>query len=211
MNKSNGMEAEIQALRERLSKLCAAVLRISASLDLDTVLREVVASARALTGARYGVITIIDKAGQVQDFVTSGITPDEHRQLAAWPDGMRPKVWRGTSAPQSLRANIRLRWFTTPYKQPDPLPNSAKICPIKPNHFSTEPSSNDRLAEALRTRNPRWTTRTLWYPPAQSRRHLPNAGAAVGQRDAPGTASAMPAVNRPAYVELPSGDAAIRR
>ena len=55
-NKSNEMEAEIQALRERLSRLSAAVLRISSSLDLDTVLREVVESARALTGARYGVI-----------------------------------------------------------------------------------------------------------------------------------------------------------
>ena len=89
MNKSNEMEAEIQALRERLSKLSAAVLRISSSLDLDTVLREVVASARALTGARYGVITTIDKTGQAQGLVTSGITPDEHRQLAAWPDGIR--------------------------------------------------------------------------------------------------------------------------
>ena len=47
-----------------------------------------------------------------------------------------------------------LRWLTTPYRQPDPLPNSAKICPIKPNHFSTEPLSNDRLTEALRTKEP---------------------------------------------------------
>ena len=30
------------------------MLRISASLDLKTVLREVVESARTLTGARYG-------------------------------------------------------------------------------------------------------------------------------------------------------------
>ena len=89
MNKSNEMEAEIRALRERLSRLCAAVLRISSSLDLDTVLREVVASARALTDARYGVITTIDKTGQAQGLVTSGLTPDEHRQLAAWPDGRR--------------------------------------------------------------------------------------------------------------------------
>ena len=87
MNKPNEMEAEIQALRERLSRLSAAVLRISSSLDLDTVLREVVESARALTGARYGVITTIDKTGKLQNFVTSGFTPEEHRQLAAWPDG----------------------------------------------------------------------------------------------------------------------------
>ena len=79
----------IEALQERVSRLSAAVLRISASLDLGAVLREVVDSARALTGARYGVITTIDKPGQVQDFVTSGFTPDEHQQLAAWPDGRR--------------------------------------------------------------------------------------------------------------------------
>ena len=88
MNKPNEMEAEIQALRERISRLSAAVLRISSSLDLDTVLREVVESARALTGARYGVITTIDKTGKLQNFVTSGFTPEEHRQLAAWPDGV---------------------------------------------------------------------------------------------------------------------------
>ena len=35
------------------------------------------------------MITTIDKTGQVQDFVTSGFTPDEHQQLAAWPDGPR--------------------------------------------------------------------------------------------------------------------------
>ena len=32
------------------------VLRVSASLDFETVLQEIVESARALTGARYGLI-----------------------------------------------------------------------------------------------------------------------------------------------------------
>ena len=89
MNSRDEPKQEIQALRERIARLSAALLRVSASLDLDTVLQEVVDSARALTGARYGVITTIDDAGRVLDFVTSGFTPDEHRQLAAWPDGQR--------------------------------------------------------------------------------------------------------------------------
>ena len=46
-------------------------------------------SARALTGARYGVIVTVDDSGRVRDFVTSGFTPDEHKQLADWPDGPR--------------------------------------------------------------------------------------------------------------------------
>ena len=80
---------ENAALRERISALCAASLRISASLDLGTVLREVVESARALTGARFGAITTIDETGTPQDFVTSGFTEEEHRRLAEWSDGPR--------------------------------------------------------------------------------------------------------------------------
>ena len=76
-------------LRDRLARLSAAILRISASLELDAVLREVVDSARALTGARCGVIATVDEAGQPQDFVSSGLSPLEHRQLVEWPDGHR--------------------------------------------------------------------------------------------------------------------------
>ena len=94
---------------------------------------------------------------------------------------MRPRVSHAHLHLMFARKH-KVRWLTLPYRQLDPLANSAKICPIKPNRFSTEPSSNDMLAEALRTRNPRWTTRALWYPPAQSRRHLPNAHEAAPGR-----------------------------
>ena len=89
LNSSHERKREVEALRERISSLSGAVLRISASLDVGTVLRETVHSARALTGARYGVITTIDEAGRPQDFVTSGFTADEQRQLEAWPHAMR--------------------------------------------------------------------------------------------------------------------------
>ena len=83
-------ETRGEAPRERITSLIAAILRISASLDVGTVLREVVDSARALTGARYGVITPVDEAGLPQDFVTSGLSEDEHRRMASWlPDGLR--------------------------------------------------------------------------------------------------------------------------
>ena len=75
---------EVQALQERDSALSAAILRISASLDLATVLQEVVDSARALTGARYGVITTIDEPSE---FVTSGFTDPERAQLLQWAEG----------------------------------------------------------------------------------------------------------------------------
>ncbi len=56
MTESDDARREIEALRERTSTLSAAVLRISASLDLDTVLAEVLESARGLTAAGCGVI-----------------------------------------------------------------------------------------------------------------------------------------------------------
>ena len=41
------LSTEVRTLRERLSKLSEAILRISESLDVDPVLREVVERARA--------------------------------------------------------------------------------------------------------------------------------------------------------------------
>ncbi len=88
MKSPGELDREIEALQERISRLSAASVRINASLDLNTVLQEVVDSARALIGARCSVIATIGEDGQAQDFVSSGITPDEHRQLEAWPDGL---------------------------------------------------------------------------------------------------------------------------
>ena len=71
------------------SSLAAAMVRISASLDLETVLREVIESARALTGARHGGIVTIDETGTPVDFVTSGYTEQERQRLVEWPEGPR--------------------------------------------------------------------------------------------------------------------------
>ena len=76
-----------EADRQRDTTLSTAILRIGATLDLDTVLSEVVESARALTGAEYGVIATVDGSGQPRDFVTSGFTPEQHRAMEEWPDG----------------------------------------------------------------------------------------------------------------------------
>lgn len=78
-----------EVLNERDSSLSAAILRISTSLDVETVLSEAVESARTLTGARYGCISTIDEMGKPQDFVSSGLTEDENQQLMGWSDGVR--------------------------------------------------------------------------------------------------------------------------
>ena len=89
MNDRDPTEAGSAASDDRISRLSAAILRIGGSLDLATVLQEIVDSARALTGARYGLITTLDEAGHVDKFVSSGFTPEEYHQLASWPDGPR--------------------------------------------------------------------------------------------------------------------------
>ena len=63
MNRADERDLEIAALRDRLSRLSQASLRITEDLDLDTVLQGVVAGARSLTGARMGGITTLDEGG----------------------------------------------------------------------------------------------------------------------------------------------------
>ncbi len=90
MQSPDKLRRENETLRDRISKLSAAILRISVSLDLSTVLQEVVESARGLTGARYGAITTVGESGQPQDFFTSGVSEEEEQRLANWlPDGPR--------------------------------------------------------------------------------------------------------------------------
>ena len=86
---SDDLRRENEALRGAISALNAAILRINATLDLDTVLDEVVESARALTGARKGVIVILDDDGAPQDPIFSGLTPQEEREQLAWPGNAR--------------------------------------------------------------------------------------------------------------------------
>ena len=111
------LRRRIELLEERLSKLCAAILRISASLDLDTVLQEVVDSARVLNGARYGLITTVNDAGEIQDFVTAGFTAEEHAQMVAWSEGPRLfEHFRGLQQPFRLRnvpAYVRALGFSS--------------------------------------------------------------------------------------------------
>ena len=81
---------------DRASRLSAAILRVSQSLDVATVLQEVVESACGLAGARQGVITTVDERGQPRDFVFAGVTPEEQRALVEWPDG--PKLFEHLSS-----------------------------------------------------------------------------------------------------------------
>ena len=81
MNSEKEILRENEALRDRLSRLREASLRITEDLDFNTVLQGVLDSARSLTRARYGVITLHDSAGTTEDFLSSGMTPGETDKL----------------------------------------------------------------------------------------------------------------------------------
>ena len=90
------------ALRERLTRLSEASLHINESLDLDAVLQGVLDSARALTDAKYALITTLDDAGRIEDFLVSGLSDEESMRLWEMPDG--PRFFEYFSAiPGSLR------------------------------------------------------------------------------------------------------------
>ena len=89
MSETGDQGREIEILRERICALTAAILRISASLDVGTVVREIAEAARALTGARFAIITTIDATGQPEDVVFSGFTPEEQRQVEEQTDNLR--------------------------------------------------------------------------------------------------------------------------
>ena len=72
---------EIKAFRERLTALAQAGLRINESLDLDTVMQEVLDCARSLTGADYGILALVDDQRRMQQLLWSGLTDEESHQL----------------------------------------------------------------------------------------------------------------------------------
>ena len=88
LQEADKLRREIESLRGGLSRLSEVSRRITESLDLETVLREVVDGARSLTSARYGALAVFDDCGQVQDFITSGITDEERQTLGSLPRGL---------------------------------------------------------------------------------------------------------------------------
>ena len=113
-----------------MSRLSAAVLRVSASLDPDTVAREAAECIRALTGAPRAVVVTGAGAGVAAGFEGSGFTADERRRLAAWPGG--PRLFDqllnlpGVTRLPDLQA--RLRSLGIPLDAP--LPTSGLAAPL---------------------------------------------------------------------------------
>ena len=89
MKSADELMQEVEALRERLSRLSSASLLINESLEFDAVLQSVLDSARSLTGASYGLLTLLDDTGPADDFLSSGLTSDVVQRLWDLPDALK--------------------------------------------------------------------------------------------------------------------------
>jgi len=81
-------EAEIRRRSLQLAALHNAAVALTTELDLNVVLQKVVDLARELAGARYGALGVLGQDGQfIEQFVTSGISPEERARVGAPPRG----------------------------------------------------------------------------------------------------------------------------
>ena len=65
----------------RLALVSQASPRVNESVDFDSALRGALDTARSLTGARYGVMTIRDDAGRMHCFLSSKMSGEEGERL----------------------------------------------------------------------------------------------------------------------------------
>ena len=62
---------------------------IAKVLSPSSVLQGVLDSARSLTGASYGAFVLLDDSGDIEDFLSSGLTAEEAQRMWSLADGMR--------------------------------------------------------------------------------------------------------------------------
>jgi signal transduction histidine kinase len=84
-------DAETRGGRSRLppalEALDAAVRGISGILNVEQVLQLIVDRVRDLVAAQFAALGIVDENGQIVEFITSGITPEERRAIGELPRG----------------------------------------------------------------------------------------------------------------------------
>ncbi len=80
--------AETERISERaLTALHEAALAVAGNLSLEKVLRQIVESARELSGARYAALGIPDNRGRLQRFIHSGMDPQTVAKIDHLPEG----------------------------------------------------------------------------------------------------------------------------
>ncbi|MEU8003637.1 GAF domain-containing protein [Catellatospora sp. NPDC049111] len=79
--------SEVMASRERLRSLLDAVVGIGTDLDLRSTLERIVVAACRLADARYGALGVLGPDERLVEFITHGISPEQHAAIGDLPTG----------------------------------------------------------------------------------------------------------------------------
>ncbi len=72
----------------QLRRLLDGLLAISSDLDLESVLRRIIATAAELVEAHYGALGVLDPSGQrLSEFITVGLTAERRAMIGKLPEG----------------------------------------------------------------------------------------------------------------------------
>lgn len=77
----------LQRRQEQLQALNSAAMSLSAELATGKVLQRVVELARSVTRARYAALGTFDDDGNIEQFLTAGISEEERRRIGDLPKG----------------------------------------------------------------------------------------------------------------------------
>ena len=80
-------QQRLERQNQELLALHSAGLDVASELSLDVVLKKAVDRARSLVGAKYGALSVIDEQGNIEAFITSGISDETRTAIGPPPVG----------------------------------------------------------------------------------------------------------------------------
>jgi signal transduction histidine kinase len=84
------LQSRLQALlatRDQMHALLEAVVAVGSDLNLESMLRRIVAAAVSLAGARYGALGVVGENNRLAEFVPVGLTEAQIGKIDHWPRG----------------------------------------------------------------------------------------------------------------------------
>jgi signal transduction histidine kinase len=81
------IQERLEMRNRELLALHSAGLHVASELSLEIVLNKVVEQARNLIGAKYGALSVIDREGNIKEFITSGVTLQQRAAIGPPPVG----------------------------------------------------------------------------------------------------------------------------
>ncbi|MFB9877727.1 GAF domain-containing sensor histidine kinase [Planobispora siamensis] len=78
----------VLATRDRVHALLEAVVSVGSDLDLETVLRRIVATATTLVDAGYGALGVVGEENTLVQFIPVGLSEEEIARIEHWPHGL---------------------------------------------------------------------------------------------------------------------------